>query len=75
MKERNWDIETTDERMDTFITHPDQDGPFPAVIIHMVQIGLRLIQISHGSGRMPTTPRDSVLWENNARSLPVARFL
>ncbi len=41
MKERNWDIETRDGRMDTFITHPDQDGPFPAVIIYMDAPGIR----------------------------------
>ena len=41
MKQRNWDIETTDGRMDTFITHPDQGGPFPAVIIYMDAPGIR----------------------------------
>jgi len=35
MKERIVEIETPDGRMDTFITHPEQGGPFPPVILFM----------------------------------------
>ena len=41
MQERNVDIETADGKMDTFITHPDGPGPYPAVIIYMDAPGIR----------------------------------
>ncbi|MCH8843030.1 MAG: dienelactone hydrolase family protein [SAR324 cluster bacterium] len=41
MRERNFDIATADGKMDTFITHPDEGGPFPAVIIYMDAPGIR----------------------------------
>jgi len=41
MKERIVDIATPDGPMDTFITHPEQGGPFPAVVVFMDIWGLR----------------------------------
>ena len=41
MRERLLDIETPSGRMETFVTHPEQDGPFPAVIIYMDIWGVR----------------------------------
>jgi carboxymethylenebutenolidase len=41
MKERVAGIATTDGRMKTFITHPEQDGPFPAVVLYMDFWGVR----------------------------------
>jgi len=41
MKERFIDIETPSGRMGTFVTHPEHDGPFPAVIIYMDIWGVR----------------------------------
>lgn len=41
MRERIVEIETRSGRMDTFVTHPEQDGPFPAVIIYMDIWGVR----------------------------------
>ena len=41
MKERIVGIATPSGRMDTFVTHPEQDGPFPAVIIYMDIWGVR----------------------------------
>ena len=41
MQERNVNIETRDGEMDTFITHPDGGGPFPAVLIYMDAPGIR----------------------------------
>jgi len=41
MKERFIDIETPSGRMETFVTHPEHDGPFPAVIIYMDIWGVR----------------------------------
>jgi carboxymethylenebutenolidase len=35
MRERFFDVETPSGRMETFVTHPEQNGPFPAVIIYM----------------------------------------
>ncbi|MBI3993994.1 MAG: dienelactone hydrolase family protein [Candidatus Lambdaproteobacteria bacterium] len=35
------DIPTPDGRMNTFITHPEQGGPFPAVVIYMDIWGMR----------------------------------
>src|SRR5881409_4030903 len=35
MKERFVAVETSSGRMETFVTHPEQAGPFPAVIIYM----------------------------------------
>jgi len=41
MKERFVDIETPSGRMETFVTHPEQDRPFPAVILYMDVWGVR----------------------------------
>ena len=41
MKERCVAIKTADGAMETFITHPEADGPFPAVIIYMDIWGVR----------------------------------
>ena len=41
MKERFVGIETPSGRMETFVTHPEHDGPFPAVIIYMDIWGVR----------------------------------
>ena len=41
MKDRIVGIATPSGRMDTFVTHPEQDGPFPAVIIYMDIWGVR----------------------------------
>jgi carboxymethylenebutenolidase len=41
MKGRVVAIETPSGRMETFVTHPEQDGPFPAVIIYMDIWGVR----------------------------------
>jgi carboxymethylenebutenolidase len=41
MNERVVEIETPGGRMETFVTHPEQDGPFPAVIIYMDIWGVR----------------------------------
>jgi carboxymethylenebutenolidase len=41
MQERIVEIGTPSGRMDTFVTHPEQDGPYPAVIIYMDIWGVR----------------------------------
>src|SRR5262244_28531 len=41
MHERLVQIPTPSGLMDTFVTHPEQDGPFPAVIIYMDIWGVR----------------------------------
>jgi carboxymethylenebutenolidase len=41
MRERFVDVETPSGRMETFVTHPEQDGPFPAVILYMDIWGVR----------------------------------
>lgn len=41
MQEALIDIATADGRMDTFITRPQEGGPFPAVVIYMDIWGLR----------------------------------
>ena len=41
MEERFVDIETRDGRMKTFVTHPEQGGPYPAVIVYMDLWGVR----------------------------------
>ena len=41
MKERIADVPTADGRMEAFITHPEEDGPFPAVLLYMDVWGLR----------------------------------
>jgi carboxymethylenebutenolidase len=41
MKERFAEIATPSGRMEAFVTHPEQDGPFPAVIVYMDVFGLR----------------------------------
>jgi dienelactone hydrolase len=33
MKERFVDVATPDVPMDTFVTHPEEGGPFPAVVV------------------------------------------
>ena len=35
------EIETADGRMDAFVVHPEEGGPFPAVVIFMDIWGLR----------------------------------
>jgi carboxymethylenebutenolidase len=41
VKDRFVDIATTDGRMETFVTHPEQDGPFPPVVLYMDVWGVR----------------------------------
>lgn len=41
MKERFIEIPTGDGRIETFIIHPEQDGPFPPVILYMDVWGVR----------------------------------
>lgn len=41
MEERIIGIPTADGRMETFITHPQQDGPFPAIVLYMDVWGIR----------------------------------
>lgn len=41
MLERFVEIPTKDGRMETFVTHPEQDGPFPPVIFYMDVWGVR----------------------------------
>jgi carboxymethylenebutenolidase len=41
MIEHHLDIETTDGSMDTFITHPEEGGPFPVVFFYMDAPGKR----------------------------------
>ncbi len=41
MIDRHIDIETADGKMETFVTHPDGGGPFPAVILYMDAPGIR----------------------------------
>src|SRR6185503_8121495 len=41
MIERQIEIPTADGRMDAFVTHPEDGGPFPAVIVLMDIWGLR----------------------------------
>jgi hypothetical protein len=39
--EHDLDIETSDGLMNTFITHPEEGGPFPVVLLLMDAIGKR----------------------------------
>jgi carboxymethylenebutenolidase len=41
MRERFAEIATADGRMDAFVTHPEEGGPFPAVLVLMDVWGLR----------------------------------
>ena len=41
MKEQMVDIPTNDGKMDAFVVHPDEGGPFPSVLILMDIWGLR----------------------------------
>ena len=41
MIERQVDIETAEGRIDTFICHPEEGGPFPVVIFYMDAPGIR----------------------------------
>lgn len=41
MQERHLEIETADGGMPTFLTHPDEGGPHPAVILYMDAPGIR----------------------------------
>ena len=41
MQEQEIDIKTTDGDMNTFVTHPDEDGPFPIVLFLMDAPGKR----------------------------------
>ena len=41
MKERFVEIPTAAGRMETFVSHPEQDGPFPLVVLYMDVWGVR----------------------------------
>lgn len=41
MQERMVDIRTADGEMNTYIFHPDREGPFPVVIFYMDSMGVR----------------------------------
>src|SRR5215475_9995957 len=41
MRERFVEIKTAEGMMEAFVTHPEEDGPFPAVIIYMDIWGVR----------------------------------
>ena len=41
MRERTVAIPTQAGQMETFITHPNEGGPFPAVVIYMDFWGVR----------------------------------
>ncbi len=41
MREVEIGIQTADGTMDTFICHPEEGGPFPAVIMYMDAPGIR----------------------------------
>jgi carboxymethylenebutenolidase len=41
MREKQIDIPTVDGGMDAFVTHPEEGGPFPAVVVLMDIWGLR----------------------------------
>src|SRR5450755_3323557 len=41
MKERIFNVPTPDGQMETFITHPEQGGPFAAVVLYMDIWGIR----------------------------------
>ena len=41
MHEKIVDVATADGKMETFITHPQQDGPFPVVVLYMDVWGIR----------------------------------
>lgn len=41
MIEHHLDIETADGQMNTFVTHPEEDGPFPVVLFYMDAPGKR----------------------------------
>jgi carboxymethylenebutenolidase len=41
MKERIVNVPAADGQMETFITHPEQDGPFAAVVLYMDVWGIR----------------------------------
>jgi len=43
VRERFVDVATPSGRMETFVTHPEADGPFPAVVIYMDIWGVRQI--------------------------------
>jgi carboxymethylenebutenolidase len=41
LQEKVIEIETTDGQMETFVAHPEGDGPFPVVVIYMDAPGIR----------------------------------
>lgn len=41
MIEKRCNIKTTDGQMDSFITYPAKDGPFPVVLFYMDSLGIR----------------------------------
>jgi carboxymethylenebutenolidase len=41
MREAEIEIQTADGIMDTFVCHPDEDGPHPAIILYMDAPGIR----------------------------------
>ena len=51
MVEHDLDIETSDGLMNTFVTHPEEGGPFPVVLLLMDAIGKR--EELHADGPTP----------------------
>jgi dienelactone hydrolase len=41
MKERMVEIATAAGRMEAFVTHPEEGGPFPAILVYMDVFGMR----------------------------------
>ena len=41
MHEYELEVQTKDGIMDTFVCHPEEEGPFPAIIIYMDAPGIR----------------------------------
>ena len=41
MQEKVVDIATADGAMNTYIFHPDREGPFPVIVFYMDSIGVR----------------------------------
>ena len=41
MQEAQYEIQTADGVMDTFVCHPGEGGPYPAVVIYMDAPGIR----------------------------------
>ena len=41
MQEKTLEIETADGQMETFLAHPEGEGPFPVVVLYMDAPGIR----------------------------------